>query len=174
MELVWRKGGAVGEAGVAQLVVHQVVVGHQQQRGSLGLLAAVSGDCAGDEPLQGIGPAVPVSGVLAAVVGPPVIISRFVQRPANPRRRGRVEQGEKLPHPIVSQREARRAGLALALKPLGPVIAGQLVLVVTHRLAQLLRRLRLGRRQHLGLIQRPALRRSAQDTGVLGGDPALS
>lgn len=66
VELRRRKRSAVSEARVPHLVVNEVIVGHEHQRGALGLAIAVSIGLAGDQLLKRIGPAVPLRDVLFA------------------------------------------------------------------------------------------------------------
>lgn len=98
----------------------------------------------------------------------------MVQRGANALGGDRVEQSEQAPHAVVLFREAGRAGLLLALQPLGSVVvAGQFILVLAHRSAQLLGRLLFGCCHHLLFVEGTARRGCAQDPGVLGGDSAI-
>ena len=54
------KGVPSAKRGLPSSFVDEVVVGHQQQCGALGLLCAALGALSSDELLQCVGPAVPV------------------------------------------------------------------------------------------------------------------
>ena len=105
------EGGAVDEAGVAQLPGGGVVVGDHQQGGALRLARAF----AGDQHLERVGEPLRGRGTALGVLGVPELLGRGGERGFDARAGDGIEPPEQLVHAVGLLLEAH-----LALGPLAP------------------------------------------------------